>query len=299
MGARLAAAGVLARWLVPRLPGGRPIVAHDVDIGDAGLPVPGRLWRPPRRAPAPRGAGGVTPQGNDDPRLVRLAEAVARSGRVVFSPVLGLSERRLDPADVDRVGAAARALADDPRTTGEVSALGFSFGGSYLLVAAADPDVGGRLRVAGAFGAYADLRNLLPQARRADPETVRRLVDDVAGDLVDPSERETVERVLLGEADLSGLPDGLARTLDRLSPVTVADRVDVPVVLLHAAGDTVIPAGELDRLLDAFPDARAHTVRLFTHVDFRPTPWKVAVAVRDVFALGRFGGGADWPPARG
>jgi dienelactone hydrolase len=284
MGARLAAAAVILRWLGLRSPWARRPATRDAEIGGA----TGRLWLPAKPGPGLVLAAGVTPQGNDDPRLHRLADAVARSGWVVFSPALGLAERRLDPDDVRRIADAVVGLHASPSAFGNVSVLGFSFGGSYALVAAADPRLRPITYVVGAFGAYADLANLLPQVHDADDEVVRRLLDEATGQTIAHDEREAVERVLLGEAGLEDLPSSVATRLAAVSPLAAAAGIRVPVSLVHAVDDPVIPVREVEHLSASLPDARVHTVHVFTHVDFRPTPRRVAAAVSDLRALHRF-----------
>ncbi|MDT8321762.1 MAG: hypothetical protein RQ826_14675, partial [Xanthomonadales bacterium] len=56
---------------------------------------------------------GAAPGGRDDPRLVTLATALARSGFAVLVPdIESLRELRLSPATADEIAAAAVQLAD-------------------------------------------------------------------------------------------------------------------------------------------------------------------------------------------
>ncbi|MGH3441260.1 MAG: hypothetical protein ACRDUY_04310 [Nitriliruptorales bacterium] len=292
VGERLAAAAVVGRALGIRIPGRHPVAWRDVDLsGRAGVdaPVRGRLWVP-AGAPAPAVllAAGITPQGPADPRVMRLADALARAGRVVFVPELALSSHRLERADVESLVGAVVALDDDPRTRGTTAALGFSFGGSYALVAAADERAASRLGLVAAFGAYADLVSLLDVLREGEPgrrERVRAAVRSYASHEVTDEDRDTLERVLVGDGSVDDLPAVAVRLLGDLSPARVADRVVAPVALVHAVGDTVIPHAELGRLQMAFPAAWSATVRLFTHVDFRPTPATARRVVTDVAAV--------------
>lgn len=277
LGERLAAALVVARALGLRLPG-RRVAWRDADLGDLAqvdAPVRGRLWLPDGPpVPAVLLAAGITPQGPADPRVMRLADAIARARRAVFVPELALSSHRLDPADVESLVGAVVALDRHPGTRGGTAALGFSFGGSYALIAAADDRVAGRLGLVAAFGAYGDLRDLLEVLRSGDGGERRERVRDAlrdytSGELTD-EDRATLERVLLDDAPIADLPPVAIRLLDDLSPTRVADRVTAPVALVHAVDDPVIPFVELDSLRSAFPNAWSATVRLFTHVDFRP-----------------------------
>lgn len=295
MGARLTALGVLARWFGLPLPGAT-VRRREVTLArtGTGLPIEGMLWEPPEPGPALVLAAGVTPLGVDDPRLLRVGDAVAGGGRLVFAPNFALSDRRLDPGDVDRIAGSVRALAVHDRGDGRVTILGFSFGGSYALVAAGDPTVRSSLDRVAAFGAYADLRRLLPRLREhLDPAAVRSALEELtdAGEgegPLDRDEADAVEALVTGRLDPVGLPGSLSRRLDRLSPITAAGRVEAEIVLMHALHDPVIPVAELDALRRCFPHAESHLVRSFTHVDFRPDPRRFVDGARDLWALWRF-----------
>lgn len=286
----VAAAGLLVRFFGLPLPGPRP-QHHDVGLGETpdGVAVTGRLWVPDRPAPAIVLAGGITPRGIDDPRLVRLATALSATRRVVFAPELGLAQRRLDPTDVDRIAHAVGRLRRHPAVDGGVALLGFSFGGSYALVAASRPEVAADVDVVAAFGAYADLAGLLPAV--GELEDLRPHLDAALGadhgGALDAEEHAALMGVLEEGAPVSTLPGGLRGRLSRLSPAD-AGPVPVPVSLIHARDDPVIPHGEIRSLAAAFPHARSYEVELFTHVDFRPTPRRLRRAAIDLTALWRF-----------
>ncbi|HEX2026970.1 MAG TPA: alpha/beta hydrolase [Nitriliruptorales bacterium] len=300
-----------------QVPGGRRVRWRDVVLATGDGPTPevrGRLWLP-TGGPAPPVllAAGVTPQGVADPRVMRLASALARAQRVVFVPELDLPRDRVGEVDVERLIRAMLALDGHPGARGGLVALGFSFGGSFSLVAAADERVADRLRFVAAFGAYGHLAGLV-QAATTGVTTVgehvfrwaghertsgllrRRLEQTLAsGHGMFTDEDRELLRALLDNRDparvealLARLPAPLPALMERLSPVTVAHRVRAPVALLHAVDDPIIPYAELHRLVRAFPDARVHEVRLFTHVDFRPAPARIVEAVRDLVATWRF-----------
>ncbi|MFN2556302.1 MAG: alpha/beta hydrolase family protein [Nitriliruptorales bacterium] len=333
---RVQAARLLLRWLLNRpLPGDCATGWRDVLLrppaGEDLPAAPGRLWLVPRPAPAVLLAAGVTPQGTADPRLVRLATAIARTGRVVFAPQLALARHELDEADIERLVTATRALHAHPRVRGSVAMLGFSFGASYALLAAADPRVGERLRLVASFGGYGDLGGIIQAAttgvtlldgqryewRPDPPVTAREAVIDLIiqqGRLLGAETVEAVVAALRGEMEtpslppsarsihelvtnrdpaatstlLSALPPPLSDLITRLSPVCVAGRVRAPVVLLHAENDPIIPYAELRRLVKAFPHAHGGVVRLFRHVDFRPSPRQIRQATRDLRVAWQF-----------
>jgi hypothetical protein len=92
------------------LPYPRPFapLVHRLDASFEG--VTGHVYVPDRPAPAIVLVPGAAPRGKDDPRVVRLATAVARAGRVVLVPDLILAQRRFDFEDLDRVVRSVLAL---------------------------------------------------------------------------------------------------------------------------------------------------------------------------------------------
>lgn len=246
---------------------------------------------------------GAAPAGRDDERVVSLASSLAAAGRDVVVPELSLFEEELDVDDVDRVVAVAAQLC---RGGGELVLLGFSYGGSLALVAAADERVAGCIDLVATFGAYADLVGVLQAAvtgvsvvdgevypwHAADESVVRTMLRDAATKLVPEDQREPLRRAL-EQQDPGGLSDAaslvyrmvttddpmlvadLARRLpppgdalvETFSPVDVADEVEADVLAAHALDDPAVPLAELLRLHEAFPEAAVMTVRSFEHVD--------------------------------
>lgn len=142
------------------------VEASDVVYHRDGEPLPATLYRPAGR-PAPLPAWvvlhGLTFQGRKHPSLDRFVRALAASGSAVFVPeVPEWSRLRVAPAAtapsaaaaIDALGTLGIAVPD------RVGILGFSFGATQALVAAADPRLAGRFRSIVAWGGYADLRNL-------------------------------------------------------------------------------------------------------------------------------------------
>jgi hypothetical protein len=290
--------------------------------------VSGHLYVPDRRSPAVLLVIGAAARGPDDPRAVRLARSLARAGRVVFAPRLTLAERRLDPADIDRIVRGAMALDGHPATTGPVVILGISYGGSYALVASADPRLAGRVAQVAVFGAYFDLVGVIQAvttgASLVDGRLVgwqgapvaRTVLEEAAVRLAPAESREGLRAILDGH----GVPGGLdpearavyellenrdpARTDDlaaalapgarellaRFSPASVADRIRVPVIALHSTDDPAVPYGEALRLAAHLPQTRLITVRSFRHVDLRTANGWVGV-LADLWDAWRF---ASW-----
>ena len=103
---------------------------------------------------------GATLHGGRDLRLIHFGRCLARSRVACAVPSLpGLTACRWEPQDVDALCATARDAANAVRAP--LGIVGFSFGGSYSLVAAGRPSFADRVRFVVAFGAYHDLGALL------------------------------------------------------------------------------------------------------------------------------------------
>lgn len=267
--------------------------------------VTGHLYVPGRPSPPVLVLPGAAPLGKDDPRAVRLAEALARAGRMVFIPDLDLYQQRFIQEDLDRIARSVVALDAHPATVGSVQILGISYGGSFGLVAAGDPRVRGRLTQISVFGAYWDLVGVVQAAttgvslvdgRRipwpADPRA-EGILRDVAVRLAPEGSRGELRAALVGRTEPTSLrPPARAlhalltnrdpeRTFElasrlgpeprqafrRFSPSSVASRIEVPVVAMHSIDDPAVPYGEALRLAAELPEARLVQVRLFRHVD--------------------------------
>lgn len=300
---RLKAGGVVGDLLDYPVP--RPFAA-EVERRPVSLNgVDGDLYAGEQPAPAMVLVPGATEAGLEDTRVVRAGRAIAAADRTVFVPELSLYGREIDTADIDRIVDATLGINAHRLGEGPVSLLGFSFGGSYALVAAADERLAGELAQVATFGAYFDLVGLLQAATtgvsvvdgqrldwdphpRARELTVRaslqlvppgrrdELADALSGDRapgsLSPEARAVFELIENDEPErtrqlAAELPERARRVLDRFSPAAVADDVRAPVVAMHAVGDPAVPHAELRRLAAALPHARVVSTRLFGHVD--------------------------------
>lgn len=107
---------------------------------------------------------GITVRGRHHPALLRLVRAVAAAGGAVLVPdVPAWRALRIDPAAAaDTLVGALHWLERDPRTpTEDLSVLGFSFGATHALIAAAHPELRDRVHGVLGFGGYADLGRTL------------------------------------------------------------------------------------------------------------------------------------------
>lgn len=265
--------------------------------------VTGRLYLA-EDSPAVLLVPGATPAGVDDTRVGAVARALARAGRTVFIPELDLYREQFTEADIERIVAAVEGLAE--RSGHPVTVAGFSYGGSFALVAAADPRMEGRLARVATLGAYFDLVGVV-QAVTTGRSTVgdrviewaaHPLAKDVLAartiEMLRQEDHEPILAALAGQLDADRLaPDAralhdlLANTdpwrtpelaerlpspvrslIERFSPSELADQITVPVLAMHSTDDPLVPHAELFRLEAAMPSADTVTVKLFRHVDF-------------------------------
>jgi pimeloyl-ACP methyl ester carboxylesterase len=302
-------AGAKATALLPEgfgLAVPRPL-APDVERTEERLDgVLGDLYAAGDDAPPVMLLPGAAEDGRADERVITLAGAVARSNRTVFVPELSLFDQRLDVDDLERVVRSTVALSE--RTGGQpVVMLGFSFGGSLTLVAAADERAQPLVRLVATFGSYIDLIGVMQAVTTGVsivgeerfgwdvPDTAAEVVPEIAADLVPDDERDALTAALEGGAGAGDdLPpesaavhalltnDDPERTFElaeqlgpaarevlrAYSPAEVADRLtDVPVLAAHSRDDPAVPFAELLRLARVLPHADTLTVDSFDHVD--------------------------------
>ncbi|HEX8691762.1 MAG TPA: hypothetical protein VF746_05030 [Longimicrobium sp.] len=153
-----------ARFLRAFLRGGAHpgVRALDVAFEVDGEPREALLYLPPERGPAPAWVvmPGITVHGRHHPAMTRFARSLAASGAVVLAPeVPAWSALRVDSAAARRtLSAAILHLDGRPEVLGgHVGAIGFSFGATQTVIAAADPALHGHLRAVLGFGGYCDL----------------------------------------------------------------------------------------------------------------------------------------------
>lgn len=303
---------------VPR-PWAPAVERREVAMGD----VLADRYSPDSQAPSLVLVPGAARAGREDERVVSVATSLARAGREVLVPELALYDRRLDPDDVERVVDLA---AERCPSTGGLVLLGFSYGGSLALLAAADDRIADCVELVATFGAYADLVGVLEAAatgvsivdgayvpwRAREPTSARRLLQDAAVQLVPDQQQRLLRRALrqddpvalpapsravydLATAEdparvrvlVDELPAPQRELIRRLSPATVADDVSARVLAVHAADDPAVPYAELLRLEQAFPEAHTATVQSFRHVDLSGSGDRLEL-LQDLVAAVRF-----------
>lgn len=182
-----------ARFLRTYLRGGAgPVREEETHIEVNGERREATLYLPDRPRPAPGWVvlHGLTVPGRRHKAMTRFVRSLAASGAVVLVPdvpawrILSLD---LDAAR-DSIAAGAHHLAQRPEVRpGGVGAVGFSFGATHALIAAADAEVQRDLRAVVAFGGYCDVPRMVRctftgehewegQAHAVDPDPYGRWI---------------------------------------------------------------------------------------------------------------------------
>jgi acetyl esterase/lipase len=123
------------------------------------------LYRPPQDARAGIVlVPGVVARGRRDPRVVTLANTLARLDFTVLVPDLqGVRHYRMRATDVREVADSFAWLASRPALAppGHIGIAGFSYGAGPVLLAALQPDIRDRVRFVLAVGGYYSLENVV------------------------------------------------------------------------------------------------------------------------------------------
>ena len=106
---------------------------------------------------------GVNPAGRNDPRVVGLAEGLARSGAVVLIPWSeGMTSQRVTAGEVEDLVRWFEFLLEHERVDPERAGVGgFCVGASLVAVAASDPRIQNDVQFVNFFAGYYDARDLI------------------------------------------------------------------------------------------------------------------------------------------
>lgn len=225
---------------------------------------------------------GVTMAGRAHPDLRHFARSLAASGITCIAPTLpGLASMRFESGDVDRLASFIDEIAREQGR--RVVVVGFCYGASYSLLAAARPTVATQVRAVLAFGAYHTLEVVVDgylQAGREVPTSDGAWDDRIYLDMIlayrhrrrielPSSAIDELVRLLVGycheatlaekrafhERHLAALDllatdrQWLDRTeFDALSPAGKLGGIRCPVGLVHDPSDRLVPASEARRL---------------------------------------------------
>ena len=108
---------------------------------------------------------GVNPAGRDDPRVINLSAALARSGFVVMVPWSeNMANKKVDPNDIDSLIHAFQYLSSLEYVDAKrVAMAGFCVGSSMVTVAAQDPRINDQVALVNHFSGYYNGRDFLKQ----------------------------------------------------------------------------------------------------------------------------------------
>lgn len=187
---------------------------------------------------------GVHPAPIDDPRIVKLATAMARAGVVVGVPdSTALRELRVTPDEPPHLADAVLTLAGLPEVDpSRVGLAGFSAGASIALDAAADPRLDGHLAFVSSFGGYADAERLL-----VDVASRTTLNDDGS---VAPWQPDPFIRHDVLELAIQALPEDGQRDLLRTSLAAAVENEDAQVARSLAGTEQF--SGDAQHVFDLF-----------------------------------------------
>jgi len=157
---------------------------------------------------------GANAAGADDPDVINLGQALARTGFAVmyyWSPTMG-EQAQIDVGEISNLVAAFEHLRGEDYVDPErVGLAGFSVGASFALVAAADPRIADDIAFVNAFGGYYDTSDLVVQIASGQaieggqtrPWEVDRLTRRVYNNMLidsidDPTHQETARAIAGG-----------------------------------------------------------------------------------------------------
>jgi dienelactone hydrolase len=231
---------------------------------------------------------GVAPGGPADPRVRQIAGALNRLGRTVLAPSLALGKQRLDTDDTERIRHAVDYLSGV--TDDKVLMLSFSFGAAFTLVALQEePAIQSKVLAVATVGTYFDLVHLLQGVTTGNVETADGVTDEWSPDpragkivleflarYLDRAEAQALMRAyenrdpaglssdarsiydLMTNTDIrrtralvGGLPAGLGKMMNDLSPADEMNKIRVPILAMHSRQDPASPPSESELMVRA------------------------------------------------
>ena len=106
---------------------------------------------------------GVNPAGRDDPRVVGLANSLARSGMIVMIPwSQEMAQKNIDQTAIPNLISAFKALKNlEGVDQNRIGVAGFCVGASLITAAAANPEISNDVRFINFFGGYYNALDLI------------------------------------------------------------------------------------------------------------------------------------------
>ena len=155
-----------ARFLRAYLRDAAAVREEETHVSVGGTDCEATLYLPARRGRMPGWVvlHGMTVPGRRHRAMTRFVRSLAASGAAVLVPDVPAWRNLTLDLDAARLAIAAGAhhLAQRPEVLpGGVGAVGFSFGATQALIAAADPDVQRDVRAVVSFGGYCDVRRMV------------------------------------------------------------------------------------------------------------------------------------------
>jgi len=208
-------------------PGRDALVEEDLTVDGAAGRFRARLYHL-RGQTGGRGlvvAHGIHHEGMNEHRMVPFARELARAGLVVLTPEMtDLADYRITHQGVSVIRDAAVYLRarHDVVDDAPVGLLGFSFAGGLSLVAAAEPELAGRVAYVVSVGGHHDLERVLHFLIRNEVETPAGVVPMQAHDYgLVVLLYGAVDR-FAPEADRAALRDALRASLHQDRPAALA-----------------------------------------------------------------------------
>ena len=230
---------------------------------------------------------GANAAGADDPDVINLGEALARTGFAVmfyWSPTMG-ERAQVDAREIENLVAAFDYLRRQDYVDHErMGIAGFSVGASFALVAAADPTIADDIAFVNAFGGYYHTEDLLAQiaAGRAidngtdSPWEVDPLTRRVFNNMLTPLAHLAAQSLLGGPDSIAAarktyaeLPEPFRAEVESISPSHHIALWSTGTVMrvMHDRGDPLIPVGESRRLVAALERERPDVAVYYTETD--------------------------------
>jgi pimeloyl-ACP methyl ester carboxylesterase len=207
---------------------------------------------------------GATPLGRRHPALVRLATALASTGRRVLVPdVYGIDRGEVGERGV----AAAVCVAEAARA--RFAFFGVSVGTTLGLLAAQREPLAERVSVVAGTAGYVDLQDLIRTATTERFESSPFLFECVERSVRATATGKAVDALLANRdparfgALYAALPSEVRAAIERLSPAHGAEGLLAPVLILADPSDKYFPPEHVARL----PEARVTSVTLLSHAD--------------------------------
>lgn len=224
-------------------------------------------------------------EGKRDKLVTNFMEGMARLGYIVMVPFWpNRPIGTIATTDTTDLIASLQWLKSQPGVDpNRIGIVAVSYGVGPALLAASQPPIGSQIQFIAAIGGYADLKNVTRFAicgrfnygsihgqLPPDPYLVQIMTNSAKR----WRQTKTLNNLFsaqtpkLFDQAFANLAKPIRRWFRELSPVTVANRVRTPLLILHSTNDTLVPYTESLRLYDAVKDhtqASLDIVDVFEH----------------------------------